>query len=50
VARLSEADPFISLSVFAIAACNWVLVPGLALLIGAVPFLGEPPTSEPEGC
>jgi hypothetical protein len=50
VARLSEADPFISLSAFAIAACNWVLVPGIALVLGALPFLGERPTSEAEGC
>jgi hypothetical protein len=50
VARLSEADPFISLPAFAIAACNWVLVPGVALVLGALPFLGEQPASEPEGC
>jgi hypothetical protein len=50
VARLSGADPFISLSAFAIAACNWVLVPGVALVLGALPFLGAQPTSEPEGC
>ena len=50
VARLFEADPFITLSAFAIAACNWVLVPGVALLLGALPFLGAPPISAPEGC
>ncbi len=50
VARLSEADPFISWSAFAIAAGNWVLVPGVALVLGALPFLGAQPTSEPEGC
>jgi hypothetical protein len=50
VARLSEAGPFISLSAFAIAASNWVLVPDVALVLGALPFLGERPTSEPEGC
>ena len=50
VARLSEADPFMTLSAFAIAACNWVLVPGVALALGALPFLGTPPTAEPEGC
>jgi hypothetical protein len=50
VARLFEADPFITLSAFAITACNWVLFPGAALLLGALPFLGAPPMSEPEGC
>ncbi len=50
VARLFETDPFITLSAFAIAACNWVLVPGVALVLGALPFLGAQPTSEPEGC
>jgi hypothetical protein len=50
VARLFEADPFITLSAFAITACNWVLFPGLALLAGAWPFLGARPMSEPESC
>jgi hypothetical protein len=50
VARLFERDPFISWSAFAIAACNWVLVPGVALLLGALPFLGARPISGPEGC
>jgi hypothetical protein len=50
VARLFEADPFIPLSAFAIAAGNWVLVPGVALLLGALPFLGARPISGPEGC
>jgi len=49
VARLFEADPFITLSAFAITACNWVLLPGVALLLGALPFLGAPPVSGPEG-
>jgi hypothetical protein len=39
-----------TLSAFAIAACNWVLVPGVALVLGALPFLDAQPTAEPEGC
>ena len=50
VARFFEADPFITLSAFAITACNWVLVPGVALVLGALPFLGARPPAEPEGC
>jgi hypothetical protein len=49
VARFSEADPFITWSAFAISACNWVLVPGVALVLGALPFLGARPPAEPEG-
>jgi hypothetical protein len=50
VGRLFEADPFITLSAFAITACNWVFFPGMALLLGAWPFLGARRMPEPECC
>jgi hypothetical protein len=49
-AASSEADPFITLSALTIKARNWVLVPGLARLLGALPLLGARPMLEPEGC